>query len=189
MIKFGKYLFVLVLGLICTAAVSPDWGFFGHRKINRMAVFTLPSELIGFYKSNIEYITEHAVDPDKRRYATKHEAVRHYIDIDHWGTAPFDNVPRKLHNVFLKFSEFRVVGEGTDTTSYQLSSCYDDIEIKWEPLSYDCSQSAELFYDHIFDQYYEDEVTCDCEAFKSYLDTKSQKATAEVPYLALLILS
>ncbi|MCB9291128.1 MAG: hypothetical protein H6560_27735 [Lewinellaceae bacterium] len=50
-----------------------------------MAAFTLPPEMIGFFKKNIEFITEHAVDPDKRRYATRHEAVRHYIDIDHWG--------------------------------------------------------------------------------------------------------
>jgi len=59
------------------------WGFFGHKRINRMAVFTLPPELVGFYKYHIEYITEHAVDPDKRRYAVEGEAPRHYIDIDH----------------------------------------------------------------------------------------------------------
>ena len=29
-----------------------------------MAVFTLPPEMIKFYKKNIEYITEHAVDPE-----------------------------------------------------------------------------------------------------------------------------
>lgn len=62
-----------------------DWGFFGHRLINRVAVYTVPSEMMGWYKPYIDYIAEHAVDPDKRRYATKHEAVRHYIDLDHWG--------------------------------------------------------------------------------------------------------
>ena len=69
-----------------------SWGFYGHKKINRMAVFTLPPEMIGFYKKNIEYITEHAVDPDKRRYSTEGEAARHYIDIDHYihdGNDPF----------------------------------------------------------------------------------------------------
>ncbi|MBK8112715.1 MAG: hypothetical protein IPK46_21595 [Saprospiraceae bacterium] len=24
---------------------SPDWGFWGHRKLNKMAVFTLPREM------------------------------------------------------------------------------------------------------------------------------------------------
>jgi hypothetical protein len=62
--------------------------------INRVAVYTLPTEMIGWYKPNIDYIAEHAVDPDKRRYATRHEAVRHYMDLDHWGKLPFDHVPR-----------------------------------------------------------------------------------------------
>lgn len=43
-----------------------SWGFFGHKKINRMAVLVLPTELMAFYKKHIEFITEHAVDPDKR---------------------------------------------------------------------------------------------------------------------------
>lgn len=73
---------------------SPEWGFFGHRLINRVAVYTLPTEMIGWYKPHIDYLSDHAVDPDKRRYATKHEAVRHYMDLDHWGEGNFDHVPR-----------------------------------------------------------------------------------------------
>ena len=45
-----------------------DWGFYAHKLINRMAVFTLPEDLIEFYKSNLDYITSHAIDADKRRY-------------------------------------------------------------------------------------------------------------------------
>lgn len=85
-----------------------SWGFFGHRRINRMAVFTLPPEMIGFYKSNIEYVTAHAVDPDKRRYASKNEAPRHYIDIDHYakeGKDPFEVMPRRWYDAVEKFSE------------------------------------------------------------------------------------
>ncbi len=90
--------------------VKPDnWGFYGHRLINRMAVFTLPYELMGFYKNNIEYMTEHAIDPDKRRYATKHEGVRHYIDIDHWDKIPFNNVPRDFEEAIIKHCKIRFV--------------------------------------------------------------------------------
>jgi hypothetical protein len=73
-----------------------------------MAVFTLPPEMINFYKKNIEYITEHAVDPDKRRYAIDGEAPRHYIDIDHYvhaGEDPFAVVPKKWVDAVGKFSE------------------------------------------------------------------------------------
>ncbi|MFZ5552660.1 MAG: zinc dependent phospholipase C family protein [Bacteroidota bacterium] len=84
------------------------WGFYGHKRINRMAVFTLPPEMFTFYKDNIDFITEHAVDPDKRRYAVEGEAQRHYIDIDHYaksGEDPFKNVPRKWKDAVEKFTE------------------------------------------------------------------------------------
>ena len=61
-----------------------SWGFYAHKRINRLSVFTLPPDMIVFYKKHIEFITEHAVDPDKRRYAVDGEAPRHFIDIDHY---------------------------------------------------------------------------------------------------------
>jgi hypothetical protein len=64
-----------------------------------MAVFTLPDdELFHFYKFHIDFITDHAVDPDKRRYAVEGEAEKHYIDIDYYannGENPFTKVPKK----------------------------------------------------------------------------------------------
>ena len=92
------------------------WGFYGHRLINRMAVFTLPSAMIGLYKFNIDFISDHAVDPDKRRYATRHEAVRHYIDLDHWGEHPFENVPRRWVEVLAAHLELSCVIASGDTT-------------------------------------------------------------------------
>lgn len=102
----GVVLFISILFVNQSSYYS--WGFFGHKKINRMAVFTLPPEMVKFYKKNIEYITEHAVDPDKRRYAVDGEAPRHYIDIDHYvhsGEDPFEVVPKKWHDAVEKFSE------------------------------------------------------------------------------------
>ncbi|MBX7051266.1 MAG: zinc dependent phospholipase C family protein [Flavobacteriales bacterium] len=85
------------------------WGFFGHKKINELAVYTLPKEMFGFYKENINYLIEHSVDPDKRRNAVKGEAECHYIDMDHYITKespnPFDNVPRRWTDAVAKFSE------------------------------------------------------------------------------------
>src|SRR5687767_10454865 len=82
-----------------------SWGFYAHKKINRLAVFTLPSAMVKFYKSNIYYLTEHAVDPDKRRYADTAEAARHYLDADHYGSAPFDSIPEIWKEAADKFSE------------------------------------------------------------------------------------
>jgi hypothetical protein len=81
------------------------WGFFAHKKINYYAAFLLPPEMMVLYKPNIEFITEHAVDPDKRRYAVAEEGPRHYIDIDHYGKYPFDSLPHKWDDAVAKYSE------------------------------------------------------------------------------------
>jgi Zinc dependent phospholipase C len=102
-----KPLFIIIILLICIPISQPaySWGFFAHKKINRMAVFTLPSEMIGFYKKHIDYISDHAVDPDRRRNVTKDEAPKHYIDIDHYGAHPFETVPKQWKDAVKKFSE------------------------------------------------------------------------------------
>jgi hypothetical protein len=84
------------------------WGFYGHKKINRMAVFTLPAELFPLYKIHIDFITDHSVDPDKRRYAVEGEAERHFIDIDHFvkpGEDPFEVMPKHWNDAVAKYTE------------------------------------------------------------------------------------
>lgn len=81
------------------------WGFYGHRKINYFSVFMLPPEMMVLYKPQIDFLSEHAVDPDKRRYAIPEEGSRHYIDIDHYGTYPYEALPRKWEDAVSKFSE------------------------------------------------------------------------------------
>ncbi len=63
----------------------PFWGFFGHALINRQAVYSLPPEMLVLYKKELAYLTEKSVNPDRRRYAVKGEAEKHYIDLDHYG--------------------------------------------------------------------------------------------------------
>jgi hypothetical protein len=60
----------------------PIWGFYAHSLINRLAVYSLPNEMLGFFKQNIDYVTDNAVNPDQRRYAVVGEAPRHFIDLD-----------------------------------------------------------------------------------------------------------
>jgi hypothetical protein len=81
------------------------WGFWAHKRLNRLAIFTLPPEMIRFYKFHMDYITEHAVDPDSRRYMVEGEAENHYIDVDHYDVYPFNNVPRTWKEAVNKFSE------------------------------------------------------------------------------------
>lgn len=57
------------------------------------------------YKPHAEFLMEHAIDPDKRRYAIAAEAPRHYIDIDRYGVYPYDSLPRKWNDAVAKYSE------------------------------------------------------------------------------------
>ena len=81
------------------------WGFYAHRKINYFAVFLLPPEMMVLYKPHIDFLEEHAVDPDKRRYAIAEEGPRHFIDIDHYGSFPYDSLPRKWNDAVARYSE------------------------------------------------------------------------------------
>ncbi len=88
------------------------WGFFAHKQINYDAVFLLPPAMIPFYKLNIDFITEHAVDPDKRRYAIPEEGSRHYIDMDQYGSFPFANLPQHWGDAIQQYSEDSLVAHG-----------------------------------------------------------------------------
>lgn len=111
--------YIIFISAICLGLLvclpkqeAHSWGFYGHKRINRMAVFTLPPEMLTFYKQHIEFITNHAVDPDKRRYGVEGEAPRHYIDIDHYGTHAFDSVPKYWKQAIAKYSEDTLMAYG-----------------------------------------------------------------------------
>lgn len=108
-------LLIISSSLISASIAVTPWGFFAHKAINRLAVFTLPSEMMPVYKKNIEHLTSKATAPDMRRFSSENEAIRHYIDIDHWGDTPFDDVPRFWSDAILKFADFYIV-EGDDST-------------------------------------------------------------------------
>jgi len=115
-----RFKHISALILCCMLGTSFDnsdiWGFYGHRLINKTAVFTLPVDLLPLYKSNIDFVTEHAIDPDKRRYASPLEAVRHYIDLDIWGAYPFEEIPRDFTDAIVKYSEVHVIDNASKDT-------------------------------------------------------------------------
>jgi hypothetical protein len=87
-----------------------SWGFFAHKQINKLAVFTLPPEMLGFYKKHIEFIEHNAVNPDKRRNMIKEEACRHYIDLDMYPDTV--KIPIYWHEAVAKFSEDSLTKHG-----------------------------------------------------------------------------
>ena len=103
---------LLFFSLLICYYPSYCWGFWAHQKINYYAVFLLPPEMMAMYKPNISFIAEHAVDPDKRRYAVKDEAPRHYIDIDLYGAYPYAALPHNWNEAVAKFSTDTLMANG-----------------------------------------------------------------------------
>ena len=111
------------------------WGFWGHHKINHLAVYTLPDPLKTFYEKHIDYITDHAVDPDLRRNLNKNEGVRHYIDADFYGQAPFDSMPEQWKDASRKYKADTLMKYGinawyVDSLMTQLTQAFRDYKIE-----------------------------------------------------------
>ena len=124
-----KLFLILLFSLVCKQSFC--WGFYAHRKINYFAVFLLPPEMMVLYKPQIEFLAEHAVDPDKRRYAIPEEGVRHYIDLDHYGTYPYDSLPRRWSDAVAKYSEdtlnmYGIVPWWLQTMLYRLTDAFKE---------------------------------------------------------------
>lgn len=79
-----KIYVLILLVLTAKAEIRSTWGFFGHRKINLLATYTLPPSLYSFYRRHQKQLQELAVLPDSRRYILDEEAARHYIDLDQY---------------------------------------------------------------------------------------------------------
>lgn len=101
----------LFISILFVPSSSSSWGFFAHRKINQLAVFSLPPEMIGFYKRNIDYLTDHATDPDNRRYLDPEEAPKHYIDLDHYECLNHD-LPRNWYKASELYTEDTLKAHG-----------------------------------------------------------------------------
>ncbi len=82
------------LFLLAGLPILCSWGFFAHRTMTRLAVFSLPPEMITLYKKNLDYLMETSVNPDRRRYADPLEGPRHFIDLEHYGDSALVRLPR-----------------------------------------------------------------------------------------------
>jgi hypothetical protein len=154
-----------------------DWGFFGHRKINRMAVFTLPEALLPLYKKYITYLEEHSVDPDKRRYATKHEAVRHYIDLDQWGNFPFDHLPKDFTQAIAYHSAIYVIDQNQDTSVIQAVQSSNNktmnLVLHKDTIVMTTTKAFHYYYKkYVMPVYYEDEWVMNTDTFNQYFKTQ-----------------
>ncbi|PRD47162.1 zinc dependent phospholipase C family protein [Sphingobacterium haloxyli] len=106
---YNKYYYLL--GMLLTLILS-SWGFYAHKKINHVAVFTLPTQLATFYKKHINLITEKAVDADKRCYVDSLESPRHFIDVEKFDAGNMDSIPIHWSQATAKYHERKLRARG-----------------------------------------------------------------------------
>ena len=108
--KYGLLLvWLLLLG---ESRPARAWGFFGHRLLNRLAVYTLPPTMLGFYKANIDYLTVNATRPDSRRMVVAGEAPRHFLDVDRYGDSAAYRLPRSYADAVARYGEDSLLRHG-----------------------------------------------------------------------------
>lgn len=106
-----------LVSVICSVpSLLSAWGFNAHVAINREVAMMLPEELGDYLRNEIEFISEHAVDPDLWREDTvkhRHEGRGHYIDSDLYGDYPFSNIPRSWETLLATYGEEKIDKWGT----------------------------------------------------------------------------
>ncbi len=95
-------LIISFLTVIWFPKSTEEWGFFGHKKINELAIYTLPDELRPFYKGHSLEIIAWSVAPDQRRYVIAEEGAKHYIDLDLYDSFP---LPKYWNQAVEKYGE------------------------------------------------------------------------------------
>ena len=104
-----KFLYFLSLFLFLNFSTynvaSPTWGFMGHRYITDHAIFALPISMLGFYKTNRDYLLEQCLVPDKRKHADPEEPPRHYIDIELFQESQIDSIPKFWQKAVEKYTQ------------------------------------------------------------------------------------
>ncbi|MEO8415587.1 MAG: zinc dependent phospholipase C family protein [Ginsengibacter sp.] len=97
--------FLVLLLVVSSIHLLFAWGAWGHKHINRAAVFALPDSMRLFYYNHIDFITEAAVVPDLRRglLNDKAESPRHFIDIEDFGNIPVAAFPKTTKEAYAKY--------------------------------------------------------------------------------------
>ena len=89
------------------------WGNDGHRFITGEALFLLPAPIRPFFEKDRAFVIEHSIDPDLWRLAGfEAEVTRHFLDLDAFGSYPFDELPREYQKAIRKFGREKIEKEG-----------------------------------------------------------------------------
>ena len=104
------------LALVMALPATTDaWGLATHRAVVETSIETLAEPLRAYFRAHREELSDWTVEPDtvlKERYG-RTEAVKHFIDLDLYGTPPFAGLPRSFRAALRRFGREVVEERGT----------------------------------------------------------------------------
>ena len=106
--------FVVVAALVAAGPVRLSaWGFPAHRHVGDRMIGLLPAELRPLFEARRAFIVERVVDPDLwRNVGWDQESPNHFLDLDSFGTYPFEALPREYDQAVQKFGRDEVHEQG-----------------------------------------------------------------------------
>ena len=113
--KSARVAAALLFALVAVPARSHGWGLATHRAVEETAIDTLSEPLRGYFRAHREQISDWSVEPDtvlKERHG-REETVRHFIDLDLYGSPPFAALPRSYAEAVRRYGEDVVKQRGT----------------------------------------------------------------------------
>ncbi len=94
----------LVLALVAVPCAFA-WGPNAERLVTSKAVDTLPPEIGTFFDANRRFLVQHVTDSDAASEPDSPASHNDYIDLDHYGSFPFSELPRNYAAAVRKYGK------------------------------------------------------------------------------------
>ena len=129
---------IVALALIVLLAVpapSLAWGFEAHKFIAERMIALLPAEIRPLFEQRKAYVVERAVDPDLWRNIFEQEASNHFVDLDHFGTYPFSDLPREYDRAVRRWGRNVIHEQGL--LPWRVAELFGELQRQFEGLKRD----------------------------------------------------
>ncbi len=139
----GAFLCVACVELLLAPAPARAWGFEAHKVIAEHFIALLPPELKPLFESRKAFIIERSIDPDLwRTVGWEEEPPNHFVDLDHYGAFPFDELPRDYDRAVQKFGRAVVHEQGL--LPWRTAEFYGRLQREFESLARPASSGYAL---------------------------------------------
>jgi hypothetical protein len=129
---------IVALALIVVLAVPAPafaWGFEAHKFIAERMIALLPAEIRPLFEQRQAYVVERAVDPDLWRNIFEQEAPNQFVDLDHFGTYPYPDLPREYDRAVQRWGRDVIHQQGL--LPWRVAELFGELQREFEGLKRD----------------------------------------------------